>query len=104
MDDFGTGYSSLAYLKKLPITQVKIDKSFVNEITIDASDATIVKTIIVMSSTLGLSVIAEGVETQEQLNLLEEYGCERFQGYLFSRPVSLTELETLLKSSKSMSV
>ncbi len=104
MDDFGTGYSSLAYLKKLPITQVKIDKSFVNDITIDASDAAIVKTIIVMSSTLGLNVIAEGVETQEQLNLLEEYGCKRFQGYLFSRPVVLKELETLLKFPNSISV
>ncbi len=96
MDDFGTGYSSLAYLKQLPLTQVKIDQSFVRDIVLDASDATIVQTIIVMSNTLGLNVIAEGVETEGQFALLKQYGCHQFQGYLFSRPLALPALEQLL--------
>lgn len=96
MDDFGTGYSSLAYLKQLPLSQVKIDQSFVRDIAVDASDATIVQTIIVMSNTLGLNVIAEGVETEGQFELLKQYGCRQFQGYLFSRPIVLEALEQLL--------
>ena len=101
MDDFGTGYSSLAYLKTLPLTQIKIDQSFVSDIATDANDATIVQTIIVMSRTLGLNVIVEGVETEEQFALLKHYGCTQFQGFLFRRPVPSETLDQLLQSGKS---
>jgi EAL domain-containing protein (putative c-di-GMP-specific phosphodiesterase class I) len=104
MDDFGTGYSSLSYLKQLPLTQVKIDQSFVRDIAIDPSDAAIVQTIIGMSNTLALKVIAEGVETEVQFDLLKQYGCRHFQGYLFSRPVPLVGLEKILQANRLLFV
>jgi len=96
MDDFGTGYSSLSYLKKLPLSQLKIDQSFVRDIITDQCDAVIIQTIIGMANNLGLNVIAEGVETKQQLACLEHLGCLTYQGYLFSRPVPLAEFEALL--------
>lgn len=97
MDDFGTGYSSLTYLKQLPFNQLKIDRSFIRDITTDPNDAAIVKTIIIIATTLELDIIAEGVETEAQLELLKQYNCTAFQGYLFSTPVPLEEFEYLLK-------
>lgn len=97
MDDFGTGYSSLAYLKKLPLDQLKIDQSFVSEIDTDPDDATIVQTIVAMAKNLDMEVIAEGVESELQRNFLIECGCLNFQGYLFGKPLPLAEFELLLQ-------
>jgi len=97
LDDFGTGYSSLQYLKQLPLNQFKIDQSFVCDIATNSSDEAIVKTIISMAQTLHIEVIAEGVETEEQRQLLLACGCTAFQGYLFSKPVPIAEFEALLR-------
>jgi EAL domain-containing protein (putative c-di-GMP-specific phosphodiesterase class I) len=99
LDDFGTGYSSLAYLKRLPLDQLKIDQSFVHDILINSNDAIICKSTIALAESMGLAVIAEGVETQEQRNILANLGCHTYQGYWFSRPVPLDAFETLMRMS-----
>ena len=97
IDDFGTGYSSLAYLRKLPIDKIKIDRSFIQEVASNDSDLTIVKTMVELSHGLGKRVLAEGVETREQLQLLRNIGCDAVQGYFISKPIAEEEFSKYLK-------
>jgi EAL domain-containing protein (putative c-di-GMP-specific phosphodiesterase class I) len=96
IDDFGTGYSGLAYLKRLPIDTVKIDQSFVRDLTVDPDDAAIVTAIVAMAVSLGVDVVAEGIETEEQLEQLKRLGCRRGQGYLLARPMNAAAVTALL--------
>lgn len=102
IDDFGTGYSSLYYLKTFPINTLKIDRSFIRDITTDANGAQIVETIILMAHNLGIGVVAEGVETKEQLKLLQNYGCDLIQGYYYSPPLPLNGLVEYLKTTMNL--
>ena len=100
IDDFGTGYSSLSYLKRFPIDIIKIDRSFISSLTgSNIEDVSIVRTIINLGKNLGLRIIAEGVETKEQLKLIEELGCDEYQGYYFSKPIAASEFEKLLSKN-----
>lgn len=101
IDDFGTGYSSLSYLKKFPIRTLKIDRSFIRDLPHDLSDSQLVETIILMAHNLGISVVAEGVESEEQLEWLKRYGCEQIQGFLFSKPLPLDEFIAYINAARS---
>jgi EAL domain-containing protein (putative c-di-GMP-specific phosphodiesterase class I) len=96
LDDFGTGYSSLSYLKRFPISTLKIDQSFVRDLTSDADDASIVSAVISMGKSLHMRVVAEGIETQEQLAFLKEQQCPEGQGFYFSKPVRAADFAQLL--------
>jgi EAL domain-containing protein (putative c-di-GMP-specific phosphodiesterase class I) len=104
IDDFGTGYSSLSYLKDFPFEIIKIDKSFVSNITEDKKTAAITIAIIQLAHRLDLKVIAEGVETEEELDFLKEHECDEIQGYLFSPPLPASEFEELLKSDRRLTI
>jgi len=104
IDDFGTGYSSLSYLKKFPIDTIKIDQAFVRDVSSDANDAAIVRAAIVMAHELKLNVIAEGVETAEQVAFLRRRHCTEMQGYLFSEPVTADRFGEILDSGTTYEV
>ena len=96
VDDFGTGYSSLSYLRRLPVDEVKIDRSFVQGMATDAGDLAIVRAVVDLARHFGLVVVAEGVESERTVNLLEELGCDVGQGFLFSRPLPFERFEAWL--------
>ena len=97
IDDFGTGYSSLSYLRKLPVDTLKIDRSFINHVAENPADQAIVSAILAMAKSLGLRVVAEGVETAAQLDVLNRHGCEVAQAFFFSRPLPADQCRTLLE-------
>jgi EAL domain-containing protein (putative c-di-GMP-specific phosphodiesterase class I) len=102
IDDFGTGYSSLSHLKNFPIDTLKIDRSFVKDLATDPREEAIVSAIIVLAHSLGLDVVAEGVEMVEELKILRKHHCDKMQGYLFSRPIAVKDFEALLSSGKTL--
>jgi EAL domain-containing protein (putative c-di-GMP-specific phosphodiesterase class I) len=99
LDDFGTGFSSLSYLRRLPLDQLKIDQSFVGNMLESPSDAAIARTVVDLGRSLGLQVIAEGVETDLQRQALLEFGCETYQGYLFGRPMPTAQFDAFVARS-----
>ena len=98
IDDFGTGYASLSYLKRLPVDCLKIDRSLVKGVGYETEDSAIIRAVVSLAHSLGITVTAEGIETQDQLTQLREVGCDQGQGYLFARPVSADRVPELLAS------
>jgi EAL domain-containing protein (putative c-di-GMP-specific phosphodiesterase class I) len=99
IDDYGTGYSSLAYVKGLPVTELKIDRAFIKDMIKHNKDGAIVRSTITLAHNLGLNVVAEGVENEEELKLLQQLGCDQVQGYLFSIPLPSDQLEQWMRAS-----
>jgi EAL domain-containing protein (putative c-di-GMP-specific phosphodiesterase class I) len=102
LDDFGTGYSSLAYLKRFPINTLKIDKAFIDDIATSPEDRHMAQAIITIAHNLGLKVVAEGVEHENQLAILRRFECEMLQGYLYSKPLNSVKFENLLKENQHL--
>jgi polar amino acid transport system substrate-binding protein len=102
IDDFGTGYSSLSHLKHFPIDTLKIDRSFVKDLAVEAKEESIVSAIIILAHSLGMDVVAEGVETEAELQILRKHCCDKMQGFYFSRPLPVDEFEQLLRSNKTL--
>jgi EAL domain-containing protein (putative c-di-GMP-specific phosphodiesterase class I) len=99
MDDFGTGYSSLSYLSRLPVDTLKVDQTLIHRITLDAKSAAVTRAIVSLGADLGIDVIAEGVETEEQLQMLSKLGCPRAQGYLLARPMPAKQAQVVLRKT-----
>jgi EAL domain-containing protein (putative c-di-GMP-specific phosphodiesterase class I) len=104
IDDFGTGYCSLAYLKRFPIDTLKIDSAFIRDLTVDTDDAAITAAIINMAHSLKLRVVAEGVETIEQIEFLRDHHCDEIQGYYVSRPLPATDMEALVRAQAAVRI
>ena len=102
IDDFGTGYSSLSYLRRFPVDILKIDQSFIRDLNLGSGDDTLIKAIIAMGKSLNLKIIAEGVETKEQLNFLKVHACDFVQGFYFSKPVAADEIVCLIKEKSDL--
>jgi EAL domain-containing protein (putative c-di-GMP-specific phosphodiesterase class I) len=102
LDDFGTGYSSLSHLKHFPIDTLKIDRSFVKDLATDPKEESIISAVIILAHSLGMDVVAEGVETAAELSILRKHHCDKMQGFYFSRPVPVKDFETLLRSGKTL--
>jgi EAL domain-containing protein (putative c-di-GMP-specific phosphodiesterase class I) len=96
IDDFGTGYSSLNYLKRLPVNEIKIDKSFIHEMTENSDDASIVNSIIQLANSMGLKIVAEGVENEKTISQLTQLGCDMAQGYYYSKPVAAEQVAAVI--------
>jgi EAL domain-containing protein (putative c-di-GMP-specific phosphodiesterase class I) len=104
LDDFGTGYASLAYLKKVPICSLKIDRAFVVGLPHEENDCAIARAIVTMAQQLRQEIVAEGVETTEQMGFLRELGCDQLQGYLFSQPVPAADFERMLRTGRRLAL
>jgi EAL domain-containing protein (putative c-di-GMP-specific phosphodiesterase class I) len=102
LDDFGTGYSSLSYLKSFPLNELKIDRSFITELSTNQKDQALVSAIVYLAHEFGLLVVAEGVEDESQLAFLSSIGCDQYQGYLFGKPMSITEIALMLSQKAGL--